>query len=94
MKKIKTSAVMRAIVADKTASGAQRDGASRVVDYMGSRPRAATFNDLYDRYPFSLRRAAAVPYREEVVYEEARKRVHDAIVKLAEYYGIQPTEET
>lgn len=93
MKKIKTSAVMRAIVADKEATGEQREYASSVLRRMGEGPRTPTWNRLFDCFPFSLRRAAGVPYAEEE-FDVMRKRVHDALVKLAAHYGIQPTEET
>lgn len=94
MKRIKTSAIMRAIVADASRPGEQRDAAVRVLN----RGRRVTWRALYDEVPHSMAEAAGWSQDDLgwlLVWNEPRriKAVHDALVALAWSYGIQPTED-
>lgn len=86
MKQYKTSAIMRAIVADASLPGAQRDAASRVLTALAS-CKYATWADLYYHWERTLAKAAGLPWA------SARSEVLDALVKLAKRYRIQPTED-
>lgn len=89
-KRIKTSAVMRAIVADASRPGEQRDAASKVLN-KGTR---GTWRALYNEVPYSMTRAAG-GVRADMDWEDPVRvqAVHDALVALAQHYGIQPTED-
>lgn len=96
MKRYKTSAIMRAIVADASLPGWQRDAASRVLNG-GSRP---TWLQLYHRAPYSLALAAGwtvaranglIPDADAEIKRE--RAVHDDLVALAKRYRIKPTED-
>lgn len=91
MRRYKTSAIMRAIVADASRPGEQRDAASRVLTVGG---KWRTWRMLYDSAPYSMTRASGVSLDGKWWGHPARAQaVHDALVALAKHYGIQPTED-
>lgn len=99
MKRYKTSAVMRAIVADASMSGGQRDAASRILgQYFGSARRAVqkrgTFADVFHAYPWSMCAVCGVASPDTARdWPRALRECADVLVALAKRYGIQPTED-
>lgn len=92
MKQYRTSALMRAIVADASRPGQQRYAASQVLN----RGRHVTWRALYDKCPYSMATACGWsptdPRRRLAWGDPVRvQAVHDDLVNLARHYGIQPT---
>lgn len=93
-KQIKTSAIMRAIVADASRPGGQRDAASDMLGIILA-GRWPSFAAVYEKRPYTLASAAFGPvWRKMGDFGPAhRTAVERALVDLAQHYGIQPTED-